>query len=189
MNGKIERRKLETSKFYLIVSTLLNGFFGIVIVILVWMLIHSAMNQPTLLQPAFPIDKPIELGWDNGEIEVKNLRRVGELIALWTQHYTPSNAKNRFHKILPFVETSNFSEIKIKLDADVRRIKENGITQIFHPSHIKVKKSEIIVEGVASKLVRNTLLDTEKIIVKINYTYTPQHGFLLLGVTKKKIKG
>ena len=182
-------KKLETTKIYLMVSTLLNALFGLIIAYQGYQLSYQAMHKKTLLQPAFPIDKPIELGWNNGEIEKSNLKKVGELISLWTMNYTPENVQKRFYKILPFVKSENYDEIKTMLDEEAYKIKENRITQSFHPGSISVKKEVITVRGVAIHSVGGRKLDTEKIKVEIYYTYTPENGFEILGLKRSKDRG
>ena len=99
MKSNVAGKKLETTKLYLLASTSLNMLFGIAILYLASEISYQAMHKKIIMQPAFPIDKPIELGWNNGEIEKRNLQKVGELISLWTLNYTPQTIRQRFYKI------------------------------------------------------------------------------------------
>ena len=188
MNAEKAGKKLETTKVYLLVSTSLNVLFGVVIAYQSHEISYQAMHKKTLLQPAFPVDKPIELGWNNGEIEKSNLKKVGELISLWLMNYTPMDVQKRFYKILPFVKSDIFNEVKDMLDAESFKIKQNKITQAFHPSTITVEKEVITVRGVAVRSSVSKTLDANQIKVEIFYTYTPESGFQILSIKRGKDK-
>jgi len=188
MNSEKAGKKLETTKVYLLVSTLLNVLFAGAIVFLSMEISYQAMHKKTLLQPAFPVDKPIELGWNNGEIERSNLEKVGELFSLYTMSYTPDNVKKRFYKILPYVKADIYDDVKNMLDDEIYKIKENKMTQAFHPSNIDVTKEVISIKGVTMRSSVGKVLDSERIIVKIFYNYTPESGFEILSIKKVKDK-
>jgi|GEM_PF-4405701 len=188
MKAEISGKKLETTKVYLLVSTSLNVLFGIAIVVLAWQLSYQAMHKKTLLQPAFPITKPIELGWDNGEIEKSNLKKVGELISLWIMNYTPENVHSQFYKILPHVQPKIFNEVKKMLDNEAYKIKLNKITQAFFPGQIEVEKNVLTIHGVAERSSTGQELDSTRVVVKIFYNYTPENGFEILSIKKERDK-
>lgn len=186
MNAEKAGKKLETTKVYLLVSTLLNVLFAGVIVFLSIEISYQAMHKKTLLQPAFPVDKPIELGWNNGEVERSNLEKVGELFSVYMMSYTPFNVKKRFYKILPYVKADIFDDVKNMLDDEIYKIQENKMTQAFHPSSIDVTKEVITVKGVTMRSSVGKVLDSERIIVRIFYNYTPETGFEILSIKKEK---
>jgi len=188
VTSKKAGKKLETTKLYLFASTLLNVLFGIGILYLTSEITYQAMHKKVIMQPAFPIDKPMELGWNNGEIEKRNLQRVGELVSLWTLNYTPQTIRKRFYKILNYIEPNSYNEIKEVLDTEIYKIQENKIVQSFHPSSSFITKKEIIIKGVAIRSIGGKLLDSEQIKLTIFYSYSPELGFLIKSMKREKDK-
>jgi hypothetical protein len=188
MKSNVAGKKLETTKLYLLASTSLNMLFGIAILYLASEISYQSMHKKIIMQPAFPIDKPIELGWNNGEIEKRNLQKVGELISLWTLNYTPQTIQQRFYKILNFVEPNSYNEIKEVLDAEIYKIKENKITQSFHPASSVITKEAIVIKGIAIRSLAGKQLDTEQIRISIFYAYSPELGFLIKSIKREKDK-
>ncbi len=179
-------KKLATTQIYLFVSTFLNILFAIIIVYLAKEVAYQAMHNKVVLQPPFPIDKPINVGWNNGEIEKKMLSKIGELISLWTMNFTPEDIQKRFYKILTYVDADSYLSIKKILDDEIYRLKQNNITQNFYPSSVDVDEEKIIVRGMAIRYIAEQKLDATQNTVTIYYIYRPETGFQIKSIIRKK---